>query len=381
MKRDYYEILEVSRGASLDEIKKSYRKLAMKFHPDQNPGNKEAEEKFKEAAEAYSVLSDPKKRQQYDQLGHAGIGNGGSGGFQFDPGQFTDFQDIFGGIFSDLFGGSRRQSSGTERGADLQYTLRISFHDSLFGVEAKDIEIPRMERCHDCRGMGCEPGTSSKVCPQCHGHGQVAMRQAFLQMYVSCSRCSGRGQIITNPCRTCNGEGKVHKLSKVKFRIPPGIDKGQQLRIQGEGEAGVRGGLSGDLFIIFDIEKDHNYERDGINLHKKLEISWPMLVLGGDLMVTTPYGDEKIKINAGTESNKVIKLPNCGVSRLRGIGRGDLYLHLHVVVPKKLSAEKIDLIKQLADFELPKNKITSSTNDGFFGKMFSSDKGKKKKKR
>jgi molecular chaperone DnaJ len=384
MKRDYYEILGVGREAPLDEIKKAYRKLAMQFHPDQNPGNKAAEEQFKEAAEAYSILSDPDKRSQYDQFCHAGMGNngGGAGGFQFDPNQFTDFQDIFGGIFGDLFGGGggRRRSGGGERGSDLQYTLRIGFQDTLFGVESKEIDIPRMESCEECKGSGCAPGTSPQVCPQCRGNGQVAVRQAFLQMYVPCPRCEGRGRFIPSPCGTCRGGGRVHKRSKVKFRIPAGVDRGQRLRIQGEGEAGVGGGGTGDLFIVFDVENDPLYERDGIDLHRKLEVPWPLLVLGGEMPVKTPYGDDTLKLAAGTQGDKIVKIPNAGVPRLRGAGRGDLHLHLRVAVPQKLSPGQTELVKQLLEVEVANGTIPEPS-EGFLAKVFGGDKAKKKKKR
>jgi molecular chaperone DnaJ len=385
MKRDYYEVLGVAREAALDEIKKAYRKLAMQFHPDQNPGNKEAEEQFKEAAEAYSVLSDADKRRKYDQYGHAGMGNqgGGGGGFQFDPNQFTDFQDIFGGLFGDLFGGgggSRRRSGGGERGSDLQYTLRISFKDSLFGVEAKEIEIPRQDACGDCKGTGCATGTSPLVCPQCRGNGQVVVRQMMLQMYVTCPRCEGRGQIIPSPCGTCRGGGRVQKRSKVAFRIPPGIDRGQRLRLQGEGEAGIGGGGKGDLFIVFDIEADPLYERDNFDLHRKLEVPWALLVLGGDFPFETPYGKDTLRISAGTPADKVQKIPNAGVPKLRGSGRGDLYLHLRVAVPTRLSAEQKALIRQLLEAQVEEGQAPEA-DEGFLAKVFGSDKGKKKKKR
>jgi len=378
MKRDYYEILEVSRTASLDEIKKAYRKLAMKLHPDQNPGNKAAEEQFKEAAEAYAVLSDVEKRQQYDQFGHTGSGSGG--GFQFDPSQFTDFQDVFGGIFGDLFGGSRRRSGGEERGSDLQYTVRINFKETLFGIESKELEIPRMEKCKDCNGFGCAPGTTPQICPQCRGNGQVAVRQSFLQMYVSCPNCSGRGKFIASPCGSCNGIGKIRRKSKIRFRIPAGIGHGQQLRLNGEGEAGTNGGSPGDLFIVFDVEKDDIYERDGLDLHRSLEVSWPLLVLGGDMILDTPYGKENLKIASGTPSNKIIKIANCGVPKIRGTGRGNLYLHLTVAVPKKLHSEQMALVRQLLDTEKASATLLES-DEGFFGKIFNCDKGKKKKKR
>jgi len=361
----------------------------MEFHPDQNPGNKEAEERFKEAAEAYSILADAEKRQRYDQYGFKGTQGSGGAGFQFDPNQFTDFQDIFGsffggGIFSDLFGGGgrRRQGAG-ERGSDLQYTLRISFKESLFGVEAKEIEIPRQEACGDCKGSGCAPGTSPQTCPDCRGQGQVAVRQAFLQMYVPCPRCEGRGQVIPSPCPGCRGAGRINRRSKVKFRIPAGVDRGQRLRLQGEGEAGSKGGGAGDLFLLFEIEPDSGYERDGFDLHRKLEVPWPLLVLGGEFPVETPYGKDSIRLAKGTPSDKIMKIPNAGVPRLRGSGRGDLYLHLRVAVPTRLSSAEEDLVRQLLH-PATREAIDGeeAPEEGFLAKVFgSSDKGKKKKKR
>jgi molecular chaperone DnaJ len=386
MKRDYYEVLGVNRDASLDEIKKAYRKLALQFHPDRNPGNKEAEEKFKEAAEAYAILSDPDKRPRYDQFGHDGVGNGGgTGGFQFDPSQFADFQDIFGsffggGLFGDLFGGgSRRRAGGGERGSDLQYTLGISFEDTLTGVDAKEIEIPRLESCPECRGSRCAPGTGPQACPQCRGTGQVAVRQAFLQMYIPCPRCEGRGQTIPSPCPSCRGEGRVHRRSKVKFRIPAGVDRGQRLRIQGEGEAGVNGGGPGDLFVVFDVAEDSQYERDGFDLHRKQEIPWALLVLGGELPVKTPYGDDVLHIAAGTPGDKIVRVPNAGVPRLRGSGRGDLFLHLRVAVPQKLAPEQTELVRQLLVAEQA-NGTVAAESEGFLAKVFGGDKGRKRKK-
>lgn len=384
-KRDYYEILGVGREAALDEIKKAYRKLAMEFHPDRNPGNKEAEEKFKEAAEAYAILSDADKRRNYDQFGHAGVGGSGGGGFQFDPNQFSDFQDIFGsffggGIFSDLFGmGGGRRRGGGEHGADLQYTLRLPFKDAVFGMDAKELEIPRQETCESCGGTGCASGTSPQTCPQCRGQGQVAMRQGFLQMYVACPRCEGRGQYIPSPCTTCKGEGRVHRRTKVKFKIPAGIDRGQRLRLEGEGEAGRSGGSAGDLYIVFDIEDDPVYERDGFDLHRKLEVPWPLLVLGGNLPVETLYGEERVRLSAGTPADKIVKVQNAGVPHLRSSGRGDLYLHLRVAVPQKLSAEQEDLVRNLQATMVPDGHH-SRTDDGFLAKVFGTEKSKKKKR-
>ncbi|WP_005033094.1 molecular chaperone DnaJ [Holophaga foetida] len=387
-KRDYYEILGVSKDASVDEIKKAYRKLAMQFHPDQNPGNKEAEEKFKEAAEAYAVLSDADKRRNYDQFGHAGVGGaGGGGGFQFDPNQFADFQDIFGsffgggGIFGDIFGsGQRRRAGGAEQGSDLQYTLRVDFKEAVFGVEAKEIEIPRMEACDSCGGSGCESGTRPQACPQCRGNGQVAVRQGFIQMYVTCPRCEGRGQIIPSPCTNCRGEGRIHRRSKIKFKIPAGIDRGQRLRLNGEGESGRNGGGRGDLYVVFDVAGDPLYERDGFDLHRTFEVPWPILTLGGNLPIETLYGQDTLKIAPGTPGDKVVKIPNAGVPRLRGAGRGDLYLHLRVAVPQKLTPQQEQLVKELLETMISNGQAPEQP-EGFLAKVFGSEKNRKKKKR
>ncbi|MCL1893133.1 MAG: molecular chaperone DnaJ [Holophagaceae bacterium] len=385
MKRDYYEVLGVSKSSSLDEIKKAYRKLAMQYHPDQNPGNKEAEELFKEAAEAYSVLSDADKRRSYDQFGHAGMGGGG---FQFDPRQFTDFQDLFGGdifanlfggLFGDVFGNRRRSHDGRERGSDLQVELKIAFKEAVFGVDEKEVEIPRQEECNSCKGSGCATGTHPTVCPQCNGSGQIAMRQGFLQMAVPCQKCRGQGKTIMSPCTDCHGEGRQQKKSKVRFKIPAGIGHGQRLRLPGEGMAGRNGGGSGDLYVAFNIERDALYERDGVDLHRRLEIPWPLLVLGGNFSVDTLYGKENIKIVAGTQGNQKLRIANGGVPRLKGSGRGDLFLHIAVNVPKKLSDEQEICVKQLLETMLPSE--SSSENSGFFSKLLGSDKSNKKKKK
>ncbi len=385
MKRDYYEVLGIGRDASLDDIKKAYRRLAMQHHPDQNPGNKEAEEKFKEAAEAYAVLSDGDKRRQYDQYGHAGLGGQQGGGFQFDPGQFAGFEDLLGsffggGLFGDLFGGgSRRSANGAEQGSDLQYTLRIPFREAVFGVDSREVEVPRLERCPECKGSGAASGTSPQTCPQCRGNGQVGVRQGMFQMLVPCPRCEGRGRVILSPCGSCRGEGRVHRRAKVKFRIPAGVDQGQRLRIEGEGEGGRLGGPSGDLYIKFDIEPSPDYERDGFDLHRAFSVPWPMLVLGGELPVETLYGRERIRVTAGTQGDSVVRLANAGVPRLRGTGRGDLYLHLKVDVPRSLTSDQEPLVRELLETMTP---AEGEEEGGFFAKVFgSSDKKSKKKKK
>ncbi len=386
MKRDYYEVLGISKDAGSDDMKKAYRKLAMELHPDRNPGNKEAEEKFKEAAEAYSVLSDPEKRKVYDQFGHAGLGGAGGGQqFQFDPNQFADFEDILGsffggGMFGDLFGGGgRRRAGGEERGSDLQYNLKLSFQDALFGKDAVELSIPRLEACDTCHGSGCEAGSRPETCPQCRGAGQIAMRQGFFQMLTPCPRCEGRGRIIPKPCRECKGEGRIHRKSKVSFKVPAGVDRGTRLRLQNQGEAGRSGGRTGDLFVVFDVEPDARYERDGSDLHRRLEVSWPLLVTGGVLEVETPYGPDKVKVAAGTAADHVVKLANAGVPRLQGHGRGDLFLHFRVAVPKALSAEQRELVDQLR--RSLDGEAAHGEDEGFLAKVFGAEKGGKKKRR
>ena len=358
----------------------------MELHPDRNPGNKEAEEKFKEAAEAYSVLSDAEKRKVYDQFGHAGLGGAGGGGqqFQFDPSQFADFEDILGnffggGLFGDLFGGSRRKSNGEERGSDLQYNLKLSFQDALFGKEVVELSIPRLEGCDTCHGSGCEAGSRAETCPQCRGAGQVAVRQGFFQMLAQCPRCEGRGRIIPKPCRTCHGEGRIHRKSKVSFKVPAGVDRGTRLRLQNQGEAGRFGGRTGDLYVVFDVEPDARYERDGSDLHRRLEVHWPLLVTGGALEVETPYGADKVKLAAGTPADHVVKLVNAGVPRLQGNGRGDLYLHLRVAVPKSLTAEQRQLVEQLR--RSLDGESAEGEEEGFLAKVFGSEKSGKKKRK
>ncbi|MBL0211781.1 MAG: molecular chaperone DnaJ [Holophagaceae bacterium] len=389
MKRDYYEVLGLERSASLDEIKKAYRKLAMQHHPDQNPGDKASEEKFKEAAEAYGVLSDAEKRKTYDQFGHAGLGgNGGGQSFQFDPRQFAGFEDILGsffggGLFGDAFGGGQRRRSGQgEPGSDLQYTLRIPFRDAVFGLENQQIEVPRLESCDTCGGNGCAPGTNPQSCPQCRGTGQVAMRQGFFQMAMPCPRCEGRGKIIPNPCATCRGQGRIQRRSTVTFRVPAGVDRGMRLRLVGQGEAGTSGAPRGDLYIVCDVQEDPLYQRDGVDLHAKQEVPWPLLALGGKLKIETLYGEDHIKIEAGTPSDTVVKLVNAGVPRTRGSGRGDLYLHIRAAVPKKLTGDQEALARQLLDaLQGEDADPAAEAEEGLLAKVFGSHSKKGKKNR
>ena len=383
MKRDYYEILGVARDASTDEIKKAYRKLAMELHPDRNPGDKAAEEKFKEAAEAYSVLSDADKRRAFDQYGHAGPGMGGQQ-FQFDPGQFAGFEDILGGFFGDFFGGGRRSSSSRgERGSDLQYNLKLPFHDAVFGKDAFDLEFPRLDACGTCKGSGCAPGTGPETCGQCGGRGQVAARQGFFQMVVPCPKCDGRGKLIPNPCKTCSGEGRARGTAKVRFNIPAGVDRGNRLKLRGQGEAGRYGGENGDLLVVFDVEADSRFQREGDDLHLMLDVSWTLLALGGSLTIETLYGPDTVKIAAGTPSGEILRRPNAGVPNLQAKGRrGDLYLHLRAAVPKKLTAEQREAAERLRDaFEGEPGGAGAEGEGGFFQKVFGEGGKKKGKKR
>ena len=380
MKRDYYEVLGVARDATTDEIKKAYRKLAMELHPDRNPGNKEAEERFKEAAEAYSVLSDADKRRTFDQYGHAGSGAGGQQ-FHFDPSQFAGFEDILGSFFGDFFGGGRRSSSRGERGSDLQYNLKLPFRDAVFGKDGFELEFPRLDACATCKGNGCAPGTGPETCGQCGGRGQVAARQGFFQMVVPCPKCGGRGKLIPNPCKACHGEGRGRATAKVKFTIPAGVDRGNRLKLRGQGEAGRNGGENGDLLVVFDVEEDARFQRDGDDLHMQLDLPWTKLTLGGAVTIETIYGPDTVKIPAGTASGEIIRRSNAGVPNVQVKGRrGDLYLHLRAEVPKKLTSEQRDAVEKLRDLLEDEPVGAAVEGDGFFHKLLG-DGGKKKGKK
>jgi molecular chaperone DnaJ len=350
-KRDYYEILSVSRTASDGEIKSSYRKLAMQYHPDRNPGNHEAEEKFKEAAEAYSILSDAQKRSQYDRFGHAGVGAAAGGGFSgFDPNVFSDFSDILGDIFGfgDLFGGGRR-GGRTQRGSDLRYDMELSFEDAVFGTKTK-IKFPRHEACAECNGSGGAQGSGATSCPTCNGYGQVRFQQGFFSVTRTCSQCGGSGQIIKNPCKSCRGDGRVVKERSLELKVPPGIDHGDKLRVTGEGEAGPRGAAPGDLYVVL-IVKDHDFfERKEDHLYCHIPISFPQAALGADLTVPTLEGEEeRLHIPAGTQPGTVLRIKGRGVPKRGGSSRGDLYVTVNVVVPSKMSKEQKELVARLGE--------------------------------
>jgi len=348
-KHDYYDVLGVSRDAVDQDIKSAYRKLALKHHPDRNPGNAEAEEKFKEAAEAYAVLADADKRSAYDRFGHAGVSSAaGAGGF--DPTIFADFGDIFGGLrdifgFGDFFGGGSRRG-GQQRGSDLRYDLEISFEESASGMETS-VQIPRQESCEACKGSGSAPGTSPTVCPQCGGRGQIRYQQGFFTVAQTCRQCGGAGRVITKACSECRGHGQVAQQRKLTVRIPPGIASGQRLRLYGEGEAGQAGGPPGDLYVVVNVQEHPVFRREGDDLFCHVPVTFPIVALGGDLSVPTLGGPEKVAIPEGTKSGQVFRLRGKGMPSVSGRGRGDLHVVVDVTTPKKLTKEQRHLLEQL----------------------------------
>ena len=349
-KRDYYEVLGVEKSASADDIKKAYRKLAMKYHPDRNPGDHAAEEKFKEAAEAYAILADSEKRSLYDRFGHAGVKSAAGAGAGFDPSvfqEFGDFADILGNMFGfgDLFGGSRRRG-GPQRGADLRYDLEISFIESARGAETA-IQIPRQENCESCHGSGAAPGSSPTTCPQCRGQGQVRFQQGFFTVARTCPQCRGAGKIVTKPCATCHGAGRVAKERKITVKIPPGIATGQQLRLQGEGEAGSAGGPAGHLYVVVHVQEHEFFRRDGVNLFCEIPVNFTTVALGGDIQVPTLDGPEMVRVPEGTQTGTTLRLKGKGMPDVGGRGRGDLFATVQVKTPKKLTRDQRRLLEQL----------------------------------
>ena len=357
-KRDYYEILGVGRSAADPEIKSAYRKLAMKYHPDRNPGDKTAEERFKEAAEAYAVLADPEKRSMYDRFGHAGVTSAaGAGGF--DPSVFTGFEDILGGLgdifgFGDIFGGGRRRS-GPQRGADLRYDLEITFEEAAKGTETT-VQIPRQETCDTCHGSGAAPGTSPTTCPQCRGQGQVRFQQGFFTVARTCPQCRGAGKIVAKPCQTCRGAGRITRDRKLTVKIPAGIATGQQLRLQGEGESGSLGGPSGNLYVVIQVQEHEFFRRDGNNLFCEIPVNYTTVALGGEIQVPTLDGQEPVKVPEGTQTGTTLRLRGKGMPDVNGRGRGDLFATVQVQTPKKLTREQRRVLEELAK-TLPKEKF------------------------
>jgi molecular chaperone DnaJ len=357
-KRDYYAILEVSKTCSDSELKSAYRKLALRYHPDRNPGDAVAEERFKEAAEAYAVLADPEKRARYDRFGHAGVGGAAGAGAGFDPSVFTEFGDlgdILGSMFGfgDVFGGRRR--SGPQRGADLRYDLEVSFDEAARGTDTT-IQIPRQEQCTTCKGTGAAPGSAPTTCPQCRGQGQVRYQQGFLTVTRPCSQCRGTGSVIANPCKTCRGAGRTTEERKLTVKIPAGIDNGQQLRLQGEGESGTKGGPAGNLYVVVHVQEHAFFRRDGVNLFCEIPVNFTTLALGGEIMVPTLDGEQATIVPEGTQTGTTLRLRGKGLPDVGGRGRGDLFATVQCQTPKKLNKEQRKLLQQLADL-LPKEKF------------------------
>lgn len=346
-KRDYYEILGVDRNASPDELKSAYRKAALRFHPDRNPGDKQAEERFKEAAEAYSILSDPQKRALYDRYGHEGLAGTPAPGF--DPTVFADFSDILGDLFGfgDLFGGSSRRRMRQQRGEDIRYDLEVSFEDAMRGFSA-EIQIPRQEVCYRCQGRGAEPGDIS-ACPTCRGRGELVYQQGFLSIRRTCSHCKGAGQVARKACSHCHGHGWVRSDRKLKVNIPPGVDTGTHLRLAQEGQPGVNGGPPGDLYVVVTVQDHPFFERRDNDLHCTIPINVAQAALGAEIEVPTLDGPETIQIPEGTQTGATFRLRNRGAPRLNGHGRGDLYVHVEVKVPSRLTREQRKLFEQLRE--------------------------------
>ena len=344
-KRDYYEVLGIPKTADEQAIKSAYRKLALKHHPDRNPGDKNAEEQFKAASEAYGVLADADKRHVYDRFGHAGLGGAATGGF--DPTVFTGFEDILGGL-GDIFGfGDGRRRGGPQRGADLRYDLEISFEESAKGAETH-IQIPRQEPCDVCHGSGAATGSKPRTCPQCQGHGQLRYQQGCFTVARTCGQCRGSGAIIAKPCLTCRGAGRVQKARKLTVRIPAGIATGQRLRLSGEGEAGPSGGQAGDLYVVIHVQDHAFFQREGNDLFCEIKVSFPTLAIGGQLEIRTLEGEEPFSVPEGTQSGTTFNLPGRGMPDVSGRGRGNLMVTVKVVTPRKLTREQRKLVEQLA---------------------------------
>jgi molecular chaperone DnaJ len=373
-KRDYYEVLGLAKNASEDDIKKAYRKLAMKYHPDRNPDSKESEEKFKEVKEAYEILSEPQKRSAYDQFGHAGVDpqagmGGGGGGFRGGFGDFTDaFSDIFGDIFGGRGGAAGGGRSNVYRGADLQYNLEITLEEAARGCE-KTLEFPVMESCDTCHGSGAKPGTTPKTCSTCGGHGQVRMSQGFFSIQQTCPTCHGSGKEITDPCKACHGSGRLRKNRKLNVKIPAGIDEGMKIRNAGQGEAGVNGGPPGDLYVLIHLKKHAVFERDGQDLHCEMPISFATAALGGEVEIPTLDGIAKVKIPAETQTGRVFRLRGKGIKAVRGSEFGDLMCHVVVETPVNLTARQKELLREFESMEQGDGTVHNPRAKSFMDKL------------
>ncbi|AMS32870.1 MAG: molecular chaperone DnaJ [Betaproteobacteria bacterium] len=372
-KRDFYEILGVNRDASDDDIKKSYRKLAMKFHPDRNPDNKDAEEKFKEAKEAYEILSDAEKRRAYDAYGHAGVNpqmGGGPGGYGGEG--MGGFSDAFGDIFGEIFGGGggRRGGAGSQvyRGSDLRYNMEITLEQAARGTETK-IRIPAMEECDVCEGTGAKPGTKPKTCHTCGGSGQVRMQQGFFSIQQTCPTCHGTGKVIPDPCKACDGIGRVKKHKTLSVKIPVGVDDGDRIRLSGEGEAGVNGGPPGDLYVVVQLKPHNVFQRDRADLHCEMPISFTVAALGGEISIPTLDGEAKIKIPAETQSGQVFRLRGKGIKPIRQTSNGDLMCHIVIETPVRLTDRQKELLRELEEINKKDGDKHNPRAKGFMDKV------------
>jgi molecular chaperone DnaJ len=366
-KRDYYKVLDVARDASEADIKKAYRRLAMKLHPDRNPDDKNAEEQFKEAKEAYEVLSDAQKRSAYDQFGHEGLDaqrGAGGGGPGFNPNEA--FGDIFGDVFGDIFGGGRRGGrSQVFRGADLRYELELDLNQAVFGASI-EIDVPKLSECETCHGSGAAKGSNPIQCETCHGSGQVRVTQGFFQLQQACPRCRGTGKIIKNPCDPCLGQGRVRRTKKLAVKIPPGVDNGDRIRLSGEGEAGRNGGPSGDLYVEVHVRPHEIFEREGEHLSCEVPVSFVTAALGGTVVVPTLDGQVSLKIPAETQSGRVFRLRDKGVKPVRGGSRGDLFCKVMVETPVKLSSEQKELLRKFETSLKADDGRHTPREEGFF---------------
>jgi molecular chaperone DnaJ len=350
-KRDYYEVLGVVREASVDDIKKAFRRLAVKYHPDKNPNDTTAEERFKEAAEAYEVLSDQEKRARYDRYGHAATNGMGGGGF--DPSHFSDFTDILGDLFGfgDFFGTGRRRATRPARGNDVRYDLTLEFEEAVFGKDVS-IDVPRIATCATCHGSGAKPGTDPVTCSGCGGRGQIRFTQGgFLTVQRTCPQCGGAGKVIKDPCQECNGAGRVRESKTISVKVPAGVDDGSRLRVQGEGEGGFNGGPAGDLYVFISVEEHPRFTRREYDIHSEQNISFTQAALGAEVETETIDGTESLRIPPGTQPNQIFRLRGKGVQFLQGAGRGDHYVHVGVTIPTALDDEQRELLERYAQTE------------------------------
>ncbi|HEX9024656.1 MAG TPA: molecular chaperone DnaJ [Geobacteraceae bacterium] len=365
-KRDYYEVLGIHRNASETEIKKAFRKLAIQHHPDKNPGDKEAEEKFKELTEAYEVLSDPQKRAQYDQFGHAGLGQGAGGFYGGGFGAGSPFGDIFSDIFGDIFGGGGgRQRSRGRRGDDLQYTMEISFEEAAFGVENK-IDIPYAKRCDNCAGSGAKPGTEAKTCPTCRGAGQVRFQQGLFSISRTCSHCNGEGRVVETPCPICRGSGSIRDRKTLSVKVPAGVETGNRLKLVGEGGQGTKGGPNGDLYVLITVKEHPIFTREGNDVICEIPISFTQAALGCEIEVPSLDGKVSLKIPEGTQSAKTFRLRNKGIPTLQGYGRGDQLVVIRVETPVNLTRKQKELLEEFARIS---GETTQPMSKRFFDKV------------